>query len=187
MIGSWFNIPQDCIISAIERKAIQYATVRHGEINQIRKYTGQPYIVHPQAVANIVRTVPHTPEMLAAAWLHDVVEDTPTTIEEIEFEFGKTVGNLVSDLTDVSCKEDGNRKVRKAIDRQHTSEADPDAKTIKLADLLDNTSSIMQFDRNFAVVYMKEKKLLLDVLTDGDETLWNRAKNVVDNYFNRSI
>jgi (p)ppGpp synthase/HD superfamily hydrolase len=79
----------------LERCALEFATTAHASINQRRKYTGEPYIVHPIAVAELVRSVPHTPEMIAAAYLHDVVEDTPVTIEEIREEFGPQVAELV--------------------------------------------------------------------------------------------
>ena len=53
--------------------------------------------------------------------------------------------------------------------------ATPEAKTIKLADLIDNTKSIVEHDPRFAKVYLEEKRLLLEVLKDGDETLWQQA------------
>ena len=156
-------------------KATIFATKAHESIDQRRKYTEKPYIVHPAEVASIVTSVPHTKEMIAAAWLHDVVEDTPITLDEIYAEFGKKVGDLVEMLTDISKPEDGNRKVRKELDRQHTAKASPEGKTIKLADLISNTSSIVKHDPNFAKVYLREKRLLLEVLKEGDETLWNKA------------
>ena len=67
------------------------------------------------------------------------------------------MAELVDDLTDVSKPQDGNRATRKELDRQHTAKASPDAKTIKLADLISNSRSIMKDDPNFAKVYMKEK------------------------------
>ncbi|GAG42563.1 unnamed protein product, partial [marine sediment metagenome] len=57
-------------------KAEKFATRKHAEINHVRKYTGEPYINHPKEVVEIIKTVDHTDEMLAAAWLHDTVEDT---------------------------------------------------------------------------------------------------------------
>ena len=66
------------------KKAIEFATKAHE--GQVRKYTGEPYIVHPLEVAEIVKTVEHTEEMLMAAVLHDTVEDTDTTIEDIDRE-----------------------------------------------------------------------------------------------------
>lgn len=159
----------------LEERAKQFATKAHGEIDQRRKYTNEPYINHPSEVVEIVRTIPHTEEMLAAAWLHDVVEDTPTTIEQVHSEFGAEVTVLVEFLTDVSSLEDGNRKTRKAIDREHTAIAPPAAKTVKLADLISNTRSIVARDPTFAKVYLAEKKLLLEVLKDGDSSLWQQA------------
>ena len=54
------------------------------------------------------------------------------------------------------------------------------AQTIKLADLINNTSSIVKHDTKFAKVYLREKALLLDVLTRGDITLWRQAKDLLD-------
>lgn len=59
--------------------------------------------------------------------------------------------------------------------------ASPAAKTIKLADLIDNTSTIMKHDPHFAVTYMKEKAKLLEVLKEGDPTLWKMANDIVIN------
>jgi (p)ppGpp synthase/HD superfamily hydrolase len=160
----------------IERQALAFAAAAHESINQRRKYTGEPYIVHPIAVAEIVRSVPHTPEMIAAAYLHDVVEDTPVTIAEIRKEFGHQVGDLVDWLTDVSRPGDGNRRVRKQKDLRHSALASPEAKTIKLADLIDNTLSIRKHDPSFWQVYLREKLALLDVLKEGDPSLWRRAR-----------
>ena len=128
------------------------------------------------AVADRVRTVPHTPEMIAAAYLHDVVEDTPVTIEAVFAAFGPVVGELVDWLTDVSRPEDGNRRVRKELDRQHLARATPEAKTIKLADLIDNTLTIKARDPQFWKVYRREKLALLEVLCEGDRTLWQQAR-----------
>lgn len=159
----------------LETKAKYFAHGAHAAINQKRKYTGDDYIVHPAAVVEIVRSVPHTEEMLAAAWLHDVVEDTGVLIEDIGFLFGEEVALLVAHLTDISNPYDGNRAERKEIDRRHTRAASPEAKTIKLADLIDNTSSIVEHDLKFAKVYLAEKLLLMAELTEGDRSLWARA------------
>ena len=109
--------------------------------------------------------------MLAAAWLHDVVEDTPVTLQDIEFTFGSEVAELVENLTDVSQPQDGVRRVRKEKDRQHLAKTKPEAKTIKLADLIDNTRSIAEHDQKFAKIYLAEKRLLLEVLKEGNQTL----------------
>jgi (p)ppGpp synthase/HD superfamily hydrolase len=163
----------------IVEKARVFATAAHAAAAQLRKYTNEPYIVHPREVAQIVGTVPHSYEMLAAAWLHDVVEDTGVTIETIRAEFGADVAELVGWLTDVSRPEQGNRATRKAIDRAHTAMASKDAQTIKLADLISNCTSIVEHDADFAKTYLEEKRLLLEVLTKGDRELFERAKAIV--------
>jgi (p)ppGpp synthase/HD superfamily hydrolase len=152
-----------------------FATAAHAAVGQLRKYTNEPYIVHPDEVVSIVRSVPHTEAMLAAAWLHDVVEDTGVTIETVRAEFGAEVADLVAWLTDVSRPEDGNRAHRKARDREHTAAAPAEAQTVKLADLISNTRSIMAHDPKFAVTYLEEKRLLLAVMTRGDAVLLARA------------
>jgi (p)ppGpp synthase/HD superfamily hydrolase len=149
-------------------KAIQFAVAAHGE--QKRKYTGEPYVTHPLAVMKIVQEVPHTTEMLVAAVLHDVVEDTPVELAEIK---------QVDGLTDVSKPEDGNRAFRKAIDRAHSAEQPAEVQTIKLADLIHNTASIEEHDPGFYKVYKEEKKLLLKLLTKGDVTLMWRAQQQI--------
>src|SRR5688572_28313841 len=165
----------------LETRALAFAKAAHESIGQKRKHTGEPYIVHPIAVAELVRSVPHTPEMIAAAYLHDVVEDTPVTIEEIRAEFGPVVAELVGWLTDVSKPADGNRRVRKDIDLRQTAKAPPQAKTIKLADLIDNSLTIARFDPGFWPVYRREKLALLEVLKAGDRTLWERAAAKANN------
>ncbi len=166
----------------LEARALAFAKAAHESIGQTRKYTGEPYIVHPIAVAEIVRSVPHTPEMIAAAYLHDVVEDTAVTIDEVRTAFGDKVAELVDWLTDVSRPGDGNRRTRRALDLQHTAKAPPDAKTIKLADVIDNSVTIVKHDgRGFGPVYRREKLALLEVLKDGDPTLWQRAAAKANN------
>jgi len=158
-------------------RVLEFATAAHGD--QKRKYTGEPYITHPIAVAEIVKTVPHTDEMIAAALLHDVVEDTHVTLDQIEDNFGEKVAELVSWLTDISRPEDGNRRFRKSLDRDHSANAPAEAQTIKLADLIHNTESIEKNDPGFYTVYKQEKIELLKVLTKGDPTLLVRAQQQV--------
>ena len=165
-------------MTMVERARV-FATAAHAAVGQVRKYTFEPYIVHPAEVASIVRSVPHTDEMVAAAWLHDTVEDTDVTIEDVRAEFGDKVAELVGWLTDVSKPEDGNRAVRKAMDRAHSAAAPAEAQTVKLADLIANTRSIMKHDVAFAKTYLEEKRLMLEVMDKGDATLLAIARKNV--------
>ena len=151
-----------------------FATEAHR--GQTRKGTEEPYITHPLAVWALVRSVPHTPEMEAAALLHDTVEDIErVTIEEIRAKFGDVVGDHVADLTDVSKPEDGNRDTRHALDREHSAQASAGSQTIKEADVIHNLLNIDSLGPVFARMYRAEKRLLLVKLTKGDRTLWKRA------------
>lgn len=161
--------------------AIDIAKRAHG--SQVRKYTNEPYISHPFAVAGLVAAVTEDNDMVVAAILHDVVEDTEVKLATITGIFGVNIAEMVEGMTDISKPEDGNRKARKAIDREHTANSNPAVKTIKLADLIDNTKSITQFDPKFAKVYMAEKRLLLGVLTDGSPKLFKIANDLVENYY----
>jgi len=160
-------------ISVLENRAKIFATIAHGD--QKRKYTGEPYTNHLQNVVDLVRSVQHTEEMLAAAWLHDTLEDTDTPLIVIYDTFGTTITSMVWYLTDT--KIGPNRAWRKLNDRNRLATAHPNVKTIKLADLIDNTSSIVQYDPKFAKVYLEEKRLLIGyALTKGNRDLYELAK-----------
>tara|TARA_B100000683_G_C12379774_1_gene510753 strand:- start:239 stop:748 length:510 start_codon:yes stop_codon:yes gene_type:complete len=146
---------------------------------QFRKYSGMPYIVHPIEVATIVQTVNHTDEMVAAALLHDVVEDTDYSFEDIAKEVSPEVSKMVEGLTDVSKPEDGNRKTRKAMDKDHLAKQSAEVQTVKLADIISNSQDIKANDPKFAEVYIEEMKALLEVMDKGDKTLYAKAKEIV--------
>ncbi len=155
----------------MENLAKKFAAEQHERVGQRRKYTNEPYINHPAAVVEIIRSVPHTNEMIAAAWLHDVVEDTQASFENIHELFGPNVLDMVSMLTNPSSLFSGCREFRKKVDFIHISSASPSAQTIKLADIIDNVRTIAVRDPEFAKRYLREKQALLAVLNDGDPTL----------------
>jgi (p)ppGpp synthase/HD superfamily hydrolase len=160
--------------------ALTYATAAHAAVGQRRKYTHEPYIVHPIRVANTVDSYGGTDDMISAAYLHDVVEDTRITIEDINDMFGSVVAVIVDGLTDVSVPEDGNRAVRKAMDRQHSADATWAAQFVKCADIIDNASDIGDNDPSFNVVYRKEMVSLLEVLDKvKDEPIYAAAVKAV--------
>lgn len=155
------------------KKADRFAAKAHA--GQTRKYTGEPYINHPRAVMATLRKIGLPNPVLAAALLHDVVEDCGVSLDTIRAEFGERVARLVSEVTDISKPEDGNREVRKAIDREHYARASNEGKSIKLADLIDNTNSIVARDPHFAKTYLVEKRRLLPLLRGGNPELWEAA------------
>jgi (p)ppGpp synthase/HD superfamily hydrolase len=162
------------MMSEIEQEAFIFAVAAHEAVGQRRKYTNEPYLTHPFDVRRIMfrgAKMAPTTFMGAAALLHDVVEDTKVSIAVIHNYFGEEVSALVGWLTDVSKPEDGNRAKRKQIDLLHTASAPSEAKTIKLADLISNTKSIVEHDKDFAGVYLREKAAILEVCGDADPGL----------------
>ncbi|WP_306547101.1 HD domain-containing protein [Desulfobulbus sp.] len=162
-------------------KARNHAVKAHAHLNHRRKYSLEPYDVHLQRVAELVASVTDDPEMIAAAWLHDTVEDTAVTLLDLEQQFGPAVAQLVGELTDVSRPSDGNRATRRAIDRAHLAKASQRGKTIKLADLIDNSQDICAHDPEFAKVYLTEMASLLEVLTEGEPALYEQAMTALRN------
>lgn len=161
-------------------KAAKFAALAHH--GQLRKYTGEPYIVHPLEVAKKVASVTDDYRMICAALLHDVVEDTVYTSSHIHNQFGSDIGNMVDDLTDQYSHEHDKRPriQRKADECARIALISPEAKTIKLADIICNTGSIVQHDPKFAKVYMAEKRALLIVLKDGNPKLWMEAYSLCE-------
>jgi len=148
---------------------------------QRRKYTGEPYATHPIGVSKIIETVEHTPEMVAAALLHDVVEDTDVTFREIKDTFGSIVAEYVHYCTNVSEKDDGNRKFRKKMDADHFALGPAESQTIKVADLIHNSQTIIPHDQKFFhKAYKYEKQYMMDVLTKADPVLKGQAQTMLD-------
>jgi GTP diphosphokinase / guanosine-3',5'-bis(diphosphate) 3'-diphosphatase len=147
-------------------RARAFADLAHA--GQRRRYSGEPYIRHLDAVVGILRAFGiASPAILAAAYLHDSVEDTKTSIADILESFGEEVAELVYWLTDA---EQGKRSLRKTMSAWRLGRAPLDAKLIKLADFIDNTGDICCKDWHFAPVYLREKNEILDrmVLTEGE-------------------
>ncbi len=147
--------------------AVIFATERHA--GQVRKWGGEPYILHCMRVAYAVEKAALPTIAVIAALLHDVLEDTATTRQEILNTFGEEITALVVALTDEPARIGGlpghnpNRVARKAADRGRILKAGPLAQGIKLADIADNLPSIAQYDPGFAKVMLAEVKAFLEV------------------------
>ena len=94
----------------VVKKALAFAKEAHESVGQVRKYTGEPYIVHPMEVADIVKSVGGSEAMQAAALLHDTVEDTDATLDELKDDFGNDVADLVDGVSKISGIEFSSRK-----------------------------------------------------------------------------
>lgn len=155
-------------------------TAKHAHYKQKRKYTGEPYLVHPMAVAGLVATVTDDVDVLSAAVLHDVLEDTDFGESLIKSLFGSRVLRLVEDVTDVATgPRSRTRAERVATNIDHLRKAHPDAKTIKLADIIDNIKTVSVLDPSFAKTYLLEKAQLLPHLEDGSPALFELASKLL--------
>lgn len=155
----------------IVKEAIVLACTAH-EGQRRKYYTNVPYIVHPCRVATRVEAVPGaTDVMIAAAWLHDVVEDTTVGPETIEVVCGLDVRTLVGWLTNPSKGSPLPRAQRKAMDRDHLRQAPWEARVIKLIDRTDNLRDMHLAPFNFAKMYHQESVALLEVLHGTDPDL----------------
>ena len=135
--------------TALLDRAIIFAVKAHAGTE--RRGKGFPYIVHPMEAMEIVATITPDQELLAAAALHDTVEDTSVTVEELRAEFGARIAALVADESDRfepgEREEDSwHRRKRAAIER--LARASHDAKIVALGDKLSNMRAIA---RDYAV------------------------------------
>lgn len=140
----------------------------HGE--QRRMTTAEPYWHHPREVAEIVyRLVPNDEEIIAAAWLHDVLEDTQVTLQEVSRLTGAVVAQLVVQVTQVSSPINGLRSARKHLDHCHYANGEARAQTIKLADAHSNVMSFAAYRNNktWLKLYLKEKLAMARMLSRG--------------------
>lgn len=124
---------------SIAFEAMKFAREVHKD--QRRKYTNNPYADHLAEVAGIVATIDPSPEAIAVAWLHDCAEDQDVSAQALLDKFGTVILLGVMSLSDLEV---GNRAERKAASRARLAAAPDWVQTIKCADLISNTSSIVQ-------------------------------------------
>jgi GTP diphosphokinase / guanosine-3',5'-bis(diphosphate) 3'-diphosphatase len=152
---------------------------RDAHKDQVRKYTGEPYHCHLAEVVAISMSTGwrhpmiHPDSFMAVGWLHDVMEDCEVDRDELHQRFGFEVAIGVYLLSDLETE--GNRAQRKRASRERLSTAPSWVQTIKYADLISNTYSIVRHDPEFAKVYLQEKRDLLEVMDRGDPVLRSMA------------
>lgn len=162
------------------RAAREFAIRAHGD--QMRKYVADPYWHHCGRVANQLIRYCASTDIVVAGWLHDTLEDTETTYEELVLEFGLEAADIVLEVTNVSRRAHGLRPMRKRLDRQYLAGASWKGQMVKCADTIDNVPSIVEHDLGFAQVYVPEKRELILALTTIRQTcypIWAAAFDVV--------
>lgn len=155
-------------MSAFLEKADRFAAQKH--LHQDRKFEHVPYIVHPRHVASIVSEFTDDEEVIAAALLHDTLEDTETTPEEIRLGFGERVLRLVLDLTNEEEKKAALGKTPYLVGKM--KELEGDALLLKLADRLSNVSGLENSPPEFQARYARESFHMMEAVP---ETRMNSA------------
>lgn len=157
--------PADRIEAAAERSPLIRAALekaRSDHEGQIRNGSGgMPYIRHPMTVAGLLDEQGYGEEVLAGALLHDVVEDSETTIEELRSLFGDAVAGMVGALTDDESIE--SYRERKAEHRERVAAAGPDALAIYAADKLTNTRMLRRTYAEKGEAVAEEFKVPIDL------------------------
>ena len=190
------NKPLD---TALLDRAILFAVKAHAGTE--RRGKGFPYIVHPMEAMEIVATITPDQELLAAAALHDVVEDTEISADEIRREFGDRIANLVvaeSDVFEEGVSEEDSWHARKqaAIDR--LARASHDAKIVAMGDKLSNMRAIardyaVKGDELWKIFHAKDPKDhewhyrgLADSLSDLKDTFaYKEFVSLIDQVFSK--
>ena len=182
-------------------KAIVFAVRAHR--NTERRGKGFPYIVHPMEAVEIVATITPDQELLAAAALHDTIEDTDVTVEDIRREFGNRIAELVYAESDrftegVSEEDSWHARKQAAIDRLRN--ASHDAKIVAMGDKLSNMRAIWrdyqtQGDALWNIFHVKDKashewhyRGLADSLSELNETFaYQEFVSLIDQVFGHTV
>jgi guanosine-3',5'-bis(diphosphate) 3'-pyrophosphohydrolase len=174
----------------IVQKASRFAKLAHGlvlnsqgQLGQRRKGTNEPYTKHLAEVAKLVAESGGDEAQVAAAWLHDVVEDTPIPLSHLRAVFGADVAELVQELTDKFTKHNYpglDRRQRKAKELERLSKISHRAKTIKYADFVSNLESVSVLGPNFGEVYTRKAADALGRMQGGHEGLRSAALAAVN-------
>ena len=155
-------------------RAVGFAACAHRHQN--RKYTGEPYLNHCIAVARLVALSGARVCTITAAVLHDVIEDTDVTFDDVLNNFDSGVAQLVMEVTSPTAHTKGNRALHHEVNLAHLAKTSVEAATIKIADIIDNTATIHTRDAAFAAIYLPEKQEALHRLQHGNAQLYARAE-----------
>lgn len=162
-------------------RAARFAKTAHA--GQKRKFVDDPYIVHPARVAGRVAIHPLADDaMVAAAFLHDVVEDTPCTLDRIEREFGPRVASLVGQLTKPEALDGATRAEKKGREIEHNAAMSRDAKIIKMLDRIDNLHDVRDAPADFAELYRRESHALAAAIGDADPELKQELLECIERF-----
>jgi len=161
-------------------KAYEFSKEKHG--SQIRKFSNLPYFSHPKEVARIIEDLTKDEDLIVVALLHDTIEDTNTTYDEIDKLFGKKVADLVTELTS-DDKKSINKFGKGLYLGMKMSTMTPEALVIKLADRFHNVKYLEgdYVPLKFIEKYYRETWIILGIVKKSDHFMGiHKLDNVRD-------
>ena len=156
-------------------KAKEFAIAKHGP----QKYGEHPYSYHLAQVSQVLAEFGYASDeaIAAAGWLHDTLEDTPTTYEKLASEFGKETADIVWAVTSEPGKNRADRFRKTALKIQSNKKA----LAVKLADRIANTEVSLQSNPKLYKMYLKEFPAFKELLYNPQDVellpLWNRLES----------
>lgn len=162
------------------RRARNLARAAHS--NQ-RGSTGRLQITHVREVAEAAAAAGLHSTMIAAAWLHDVVEDTTETLEGLMGAFPLPTVMAVEYMTDVftpGAVPGWNRARRKRAEADRLGTGVAPLQTLKLCDMWSNSRDILALESSFVPTYIQEMNYLLARLQAGNRELWQEVRDLID-------
>jgi guanosine-3',5'-bis(diphosphate) 3'-pyrophosphohydrolase len=171
----------------------RFAAAAHQQ--QRRKYSDEPYIVHPERVMKTCEVYLNETAVLCGALLHDVLEDTAVTYDDLraflkslmEEQMALQTLQIVDELTDKFTKSTFpqlNRKLRREKEAHRLAQVSAEAQTIKYADIIDNTD-VAYHEPDFAKVYLTEARAMLQLMDKGNADLRAIAIETVNECLSR--
>lgn len=160
-------------MNGLIKRAYDFAEKAHE--GQVRRYTGEPYISHPQLVYALVKEFGGTDVDCAVALLHDTIEDTAVTFDNIEAEFSLTIAYMVEALS-ITEGEDAFEKIIQASNPS-------DLVRIKVCDIIANCVNIWKVDEEYALRYCKKKMdFIVKTRNQTQDQLHSMAMSVLTNW-----
>lgn len=159
--------------------AISYAFIKYGNLK--RKAKEIPYVIHPIRITAILHAADYNEfeheDLMIAALFHDLLEDTDTNLKEVEDQFGKKVGEIIVELT----KPEGAKGRKKDEWLENFVKKSKEAKTIKLADRIDNLMDMRDvWDVEKQRSYTDQAKIILNSCGNANKQLADKLDRLIN-------
>ena len=160
--------------------ALSFAIIHYGKLK--RKSSGVPYIIHPVRITSILRAAGFDEfkdeDIMISALFHDLIEDTETTSDLIEMEYGAKIASIVDEL---SKPEDGSKEDW----LKNFGTASKEAKIVKMADRIDNLLDMEMWPTKKRKSYAEQAKLIVKNCSNANVKLARKLQEIIDNILNQ--